>query len=514
MGWLRMSQRLTRPLFVVGAIVAAGIIVIAVAAATFDPDDLKPMLIRAVQQETGRTLAIAGPIELSIFPRIGAKLSSLALSQPNEAESFISATGAFVSFEVRPLFARRLVVDRIDLEGLAISFVRYADGRMNYADLLRRKTGDSRIAFEVASISVKGGRVIFDDRLARRRIEARGVSLSAGPIVEGKPGRLELTADIVSDRQTAFRLDLDLGYRVNVGAGQFAFDRIAARFAGRVADLDQLEGKLSGKAALQADTPRLTLADAELSLTARRGEASLAVTAALDRVTAGAAIEAIGLTAAARVAAGARKLDAKLNIPSLSGDPLTAGDLSLDMAIDTGDLTASARLDGILETDLARRTIRSPRLGAKFAAKRGDKVIQGSMAAALSADLTDRRIVLSDATVALTLPSGTWDLTGTGQASADFARSTVVGELRGKLNGGDLEAKIRVNEFTPPRYDFDLTLARLDTAPFAGPKTGEPSGFPDLDWLNDVNANGSIRIGSLTAGDIRANGVRLAVRSR
>ena len=71
-----------------GALVLIGVAVVAYLAATFDPDDYKPRIVALVKQQTGRTLTLDGKIGLTFFPRIGAALSKVTLSEPNSPTVF------------------------------------------------------------------------------------------------------------------------------------------------------------------------------------------------------------------------------------------------------------------------------------------------------------------------------------------------------------------------------------------------------------------------------------------
>ena len=69
-------------LLLVAAAVAAYI------AATFDPNDYKPRVVELVKQQTGRTLTIDGKIGLTFFPKIGAAVGKVTLSEPKSSAVF------------------------------------------------------------------------------------------------------------------------------------------------------------------------------------------------------------------------------------------------------------------------------------------------------------------------------------------------------------------------------------------------------------------------------------------
>ena len=76
---------------------AAVIVLIAVAigiiAATFDPNSYKPQIVQLVKDKTGRTLTIDGDIKLKIFPKIGAQVGKVALSERGSDKEFARPEG-------------------------------------------------------------------------------------------------------------------------------------------------------------------------------------------------------------------------------------------------------------------------------------------------------------------------------------------------------------------------------------------------------------------------------------
>ena len=103
----------------VGALGVVFGVVVAYVAATFNPNDYKADIIKAVQQKTGRTLQLKGDLGLSIFPTLGAKLGQASLSEHKSDKEFASLTGAVVSVKVMPLLSKEVIVDAIEIKGLA-----------------------------------------------------------------------------------------------------------------------------------------------------------------------------------------------------------------------------------------------------------------------------------------------------------------------------------------------------------------------------------------------------------
>ncbi|MEW5964292.1 MAG: AsmA family protein [Pseudomonadota bacterium] len=103
-------------------LVAVGLVALVAGALTFlliapPTDALKAQAIAAVKAHTGRDLAIAGPVRLTLYPGLGVSLASVSLSAPPEMGG--APTLAMESLEVTvktlPLLRREVVVDRLVL---------------------------------------------------------------------------------------------------------------------------------------------------------------------------------------------------------------------------------------------------------------------------------------------------------------------------------------------------------------------------------------------------------------
>jgi len=116
-------------------IVVLIVIVIAIVAATFDPNKYKPEIVAAVKDKTGRTLAIEGNLGLSFFPGIGIAVGRASLSEANSSRIFARVEQAKIALALWPLLSKRVVVDRVTLSGLALDLVQGKGGRTNFEDL-------------------------------------------------------------------------------------------------------------------------------------------------------------------------------------------------------------------------------------------------------------------------------------------------------------------------------------------------------------------------------------------
>ncbi|HSW24962.1 MAG TPA: AsmA family protein, partial [Burkholderiaceae bacterium] len=130
MTWLR------RIAIVLGVLVALIIAAAAVLVATFDANRYKGLAIDWMKSERQRTLAIDGPIRLSLFPRLAIEVSKVRLSEHGRADEFLAVDEAALAVAVLPLLRKQVVVDRISARGVRAVYTRDAKGVRNIDDLV------------------------------------------------------------------------------------------------------------------------------------------------------------------------------------------------------------------------------------------------------------------------------------------------------------------------------------------------------------------------------------------
>ena len=262
-------NKLLKYLLVGGAALLALLVVgVAVIVATFNPDTSKALLIDRVQQDWQRTLSIPGTPELSLWPKVGVKIGEVSLSERGGPAPFASARSAQVSLAVWPLLRQRVVVDRVQIDGLRATLVRLADGSSSIDDLTGKSPaegpaapasagaaaagGTALLAFDIAGLSVRDAAFTLDDRAAQRKLVLSGVEIETGRLAPGVASALRINGQLRSEPAA---LDLAIGLR-----GQLTLDPAQQRLA--LDDLAlALNGRLAGQAGARLDLGGALVAD-------------------------------------------------------------------------------------------------------------------------------------------------------------------------------------------------------------------------------------------------------------
>ena len=269
-------------LLVTGGLVALIVLVIAIVAATFDPNKYKPEIAAAVKDKTGRTLAIEGNFALTFFPSIGIAVGKTSLSEPNGSGIFARFDEAKVSLALLPLFSRQVVIDRVTLSGLTADLVKRKDGRTNFDDLLNApgragavkaqpKPAPQREAMhlDIAGIDIRSSAIAWRDESSGNRFKASVAEFRTGRIASGVPGKLSLSARVEATQPKAdYQVRLSGDYRLNFEKQTFVFSGIDLKISdaapGSKAPPLSLKGDVEFDASPQAI--RFTLAADQVNL--------------------------------------------------------------------------------------------------------------------------------------------------------------------------------------------------------------------------------------------------------
>jgi AsmA protein len=498
----------------IGALLVIAVAVVGYGLATFDPNDYKPRIAELVKQQTGRTLAIDGKIGLTFFPRIGATVGKVTLSEPNRPAVFARVDEAHVAVALWPLLSKRVVVDRVTLKGLAADLVRYKDGHTNFDDLTGHATAPAKPgeppprpagappAVDVGGIEMANAAIGWRDEGDGTDVRLTNLNLKTGRLASGVPGALELATKIEGAKPKAsLQFNLDTRYRIDLETRVAALSSLDARLAGDAEGMSGLDARLKASAIdLDQKTGRTTVSGLELTAKTKDG------------------------------------LDAKASVPGLEigADQTKSQAISADVAMSTPERTASAKIR-LAPFSIKGSQVHLSQLDVDVAAKQPDLSVQGRVTTPVAVDLDKRQAELSRITGDLALSGKNIPPNAkavvSGAARADWGAQSAHAELAVKLEDSNVEAKVAVAHWSHPAITFSLVADRLDVDRYVPPATragasgGGPAGAPapagggpaeqpfDLSPLKTVNATGSVKIGALQVSNVKASRVALAIKA-
>jgi len=280
-----------RLIFALVALIIISVVGVAVFLLTFDPNAYKGKLEEFVYQRYERQLTIDGPIQLSLFPRIGLSLQDVHLSEQGSTAPFAAVDTMRFSVAVWPLLWNRLVIDHLSLDGVeawvevdADQFTDWldydpaqeraegplpvarvnkkpvqtgADGSNSPWPLLRNALAQpledavlprlerSEFQIDIAGLDIQGVRVNVFDRGRSWIAELNDLSLNTGRVTLEQPFDLSLKGKVYSQQ-----LGLDMQYegqgvlQIEPTLRRLTVHRSQLQFAGQADDYAVQRGTL------------------------------------------------------------------------------------------------------------------------------------------------------------------------------------------------------------------------------------------------------------------------------
>jgi AsmA protein len=498
-------------LWIGGGLLLLVIVAVAIVAATFDPNQYKPQIVDLVKEKTGRTLTMDGKIGLTFFPRIGAEVEKVALSEPKSTKTFARIEEARVALALLPLLRKQVIVDQVTLSGLTVDLARYKDGRTNFDDLLGEKKPEKPapkaeapagppLAIDIGGISLRDANIGWRDETDGTDVRLSNVNLKTGRIASGVPGKLELAAKIEGRQpQVALQVNLDTGYRLNFETQGLALSSLDLKATGDAPGLAGLDARLKGDTAdYDPQAGRIDLAGIDLAAKSKDGlDAKLSIPKlqlAPDRA------ESRAITGAVKLVKPQQSIDAKLALSALEakGKQIQFSRFDVDLDAKTGDLAVQGKLGTPVTLSLDTKQVQLPGIAGDLAVS-GPGIPGKSLKAAVK-----------------------------GGARADWGKRNANAEVALKVDESNIQAKVAVANWAQPAVNFDVVADRLNVdryfppakpgAPASAGGAGSPGGAAaekpiDLAALKTLNATGNVKVGALQVQNIKADNVAAGIKA-
>ncbi|MEO5734028.1 MAG: AsmA family protein [Rubrivivax sp.] len=256
------SPWLRRSLIALGALLLV-VIAAAVLIATFDARRFKVLAVDWMRDTHQRTLAIDGPIELSVFPRLSVKVSKLRLSERASSDPFLAVDGAELAVRVLPLLKKQLVVDRISARGVQANYRRAADGVRNIDDLIAAENAadpvavpeasasaatGSALAFDVSAVHLQDVRLTVHDETAPLAGELNLQSFTSGRLAPGlvTPVTLKAMLKLQQPQAVALQIEGSGNLSLELRRSAMSMGGMSLTVAGDSAGLTGLQAQLDG----------------------------------------------------------------------------------------------------------------------------------------------------------------------------------------------------------------------------------------------------------------------------
>lgn len=502
-----MNKILKYVLLGIVAIIAVAVAAVAYVAATFNPNDYKAQIIKAVKDSKQRNLRLDGDIKLSFYPNIGASLSKVSLSEYRNDKEFAAIESARVSLALMPLLRKQVVVDEVVVSGLKAVLIKRKDGTTNIDDLLgqteQKQQGQEQksisgppVKFDIASVSVEKTNLGYRDEGSGAQYAIKDLNLKTGRIAIGVPSKIDLSAVIQANQP---KLDISTQLKTTL-----------------TFDLDKQKYQLQGLD-LQASGSAMDISNLKV-------QASGDVSANL--VTQEFAAKKFALSASGVKAKD--KIEATLDAPSLSltKDKYSGSKLTLKANMDGafGNIVANLTLPGV---EGNAESFKVGALSLDLDVKQPEQTFKVKLVSPLSGNIKAQQFNLGNLSVAVTatgdkLPNKSVNSEMKGSVQVDALKQIVQAKLAGGLLQSQIKANVGVTGFAEPAIKFDVDVDQFDADLYLPKKSTEATGKSqpkepeqplDLSALRKLNLDGNLRIGALKVMNIKSSQLRVDVKA-
>lgn len=486
-----------------------------------DPNDYRDEIDALFERETGRTLLIQGDLRLSVFPWLGVEVGRAQVGNAPGfgPEPFLAFEEAKVKVRLLPLLRREVRLDTLHFDGLRLNLLRRTDGTTNWEDLTKegeapegaRRPGDRLSSLAIGGIVLRDALVVWDDRRAGRRVEARSLALETGAIDFDSPLPLSVDADFaVSNPRTAGHLRLRAVAWIDPEGSRYRLEGVEmqGRMESPLVPGGPFDLTLQGEAAADLEQETATAKGLRLDLLGTRveGNADLVRLLTGPRATGAFAIE---------VREGKRLF--QILAPMLpEGTRPEAFD--------------GSRAEGPFELDLAGQRLALPRLLLRALGVRLTGELEGKSiidAPAFAGRLASDPFAPRDLLRRFGIEPRTSDPKVLSSASLatrfDFSsRAAALSDLRLRLDETTMAGRLSLDRAPRPLVRYDLTLDRLDLdryLPPPGEETAEREGGDQgaalpAGPLRRYDLEGRLRVGSLKAANLRLADLAATLKGR
>jgi AsmA protein len=492
-----MNKYLKYSLFGLGGLIVLVLVIFAFVAATFNPNDYKPLVVKLVREEKQRTLNIEGDIKLAFWPKIGADLGKLSLSEHNGAKEFAAMDGAKVFLAVIPLLRGELVVDTIRIDGARANIVRHKDGTTNFDDLLSKDEEESKeIKFDIDGVNITNSAITFTDEKADANYSLTKLNLKTGHVALAQPFDLETDFTVAASKPKVNAVVTAKGnFMANPDEKHFVVKGLDATMKGALADVSDADIKLSGDIDARPETMELLIEGLQLVASGKRDGAKISVELQAPRLAVDKEAVA-GKQANVKFSQekGSDTIKATLVLADIKGSPkqLQSSGISGEISAKQGARSVEGNFSSPFDGNLESMVFDLPKLAGNL-------------------DITDPAIPNGAAKVGFDL-----------KAHADIKNELANSSFSLDIDNTKLKGDVAVAGFSKPHIKFNLNGDQLDLNKLLGNKAARAGksaaaaddGKPvDLSALKALLLEGKVNIGTVIYEKYRLTGLNLGINA-
>ncbi len=487
-----MKNMIKYAAFAIAGLLILAMLVAGYFAATFNPNDYKQQIIDLVKDKKQRTLNIEGDIKLSFWPKLGADLGKVSISEHQSNQTFASVESAKVALAVMPLLKKELVVDTIYVDGVNANIIKYKDGSTNFDDLLSKDDSESQdIKFDVQGVHISNSALNYTDEAKQASYKISKLNLESGHIAIAEP--VDLKTDFsVNSNQPALTADVTIqgNFLLDPETKHFNVKALDSHIVGNMPDAKNLDIKVSGNVDAKPESLEFLINDLKLAMT---GDFS-GVKQAVDLSAPAFSIQKDNVSSQkvtlslSQIKTGS---DLKVNmvLADMKGSPkaLQSSGISGDLAMTQDKRSVTGKFSSPFNGNIESLIFDIPKLVGNL-------------------DIKDP-----------SLPNGQVKGLFNLSAHTDIKKELANSQFNLSLDDTKLNGSVSVAGFTKQNIKFDLNADKLDLNKLMGKPTASPTKADnkpaDMSALKNVILDGKVSIASIIYDKYRISGLNVAIKA-
>ena len=484
-----MKNLLKYSLYSLGGIILLVVLVAGYFAATFNPNDYKDDIIKLVKDKKQRTLNIEGDIKLSYWPKIGADLGKLSISEHKSDQIFASVNNVKVALAVLPLLKKSLVVDTVYVDGAKANVIKRKDGTFNFDDLISKEEESEQFKFDIDGVNVTNSEAKYTDESTGAKYNLSKFNMKSGHIALAEPVDLDTDFTLSANQpEVAANVKLKGNFLVDPKTKHFKVKGLDSTVVGDMMGGTGMNIKASGDVDAKPELMEFELNDLKF------------------------------------VASGnfdGAKQSINLNAPALTilKDEVSSKKVTVSLGQEkAGDVFKANMV--LADMKGSPKALQSSGITGDLSALQGKRTVTGTFSSPFSGNITDLIFDIPKLAGNLdikdpSLPNG--GLKGTFNLAANTDIKKELANSKFSLNMADtkLTGDVDITGFKKQNIKFNLNADKLDLNKLLG-KSSAPaksSGKPaDMSALKNMMLDGKLNIGSLIYDKYRVSGLNVSIK--
>ena len=484
-----MNKLIKYTLYGIVGIIVLVLMVAGYFAATFNPNDYKDEIIKLVKDKKERNLHIDGDIKLTYWPKIGADLGKLSLSEHQSDKEFASVNSVKVSLAVMPLFKKELVVDTVYVDGAKVNVVKNKSGKFNFDDLLSKEES-SNIKFDIDGVNISNSEVRYTDEAADAKYNITKLNMKSGHIALAEPVDLNTDFTLTANKpETAANIHLK---------GNFLVDPKTKHF--KVKGLDShIVGDLLGGTGMDI------VASGDVDAKPEQQEFL---------------VDGLKLVASGNFSGAKQSLDLSAPALTIEKDEVSSKKVTLSLGQEKGGDIFKANMV-LADMKGSTKALQSSGITGDLSAVQGKRTVTGTFSSPFSGNIQDLIFDIPKLAGNLdikdpSLPNGGVKGTFNLGAHTDIKKELANSQFNLVLADTNLKGNVDVAGFKKQNIKFNLSADKLDLNKLLG-KSSAPSKSDnkpaDMSALKNMTLEGKLNIGSLLYDKYHVSGLKVGIKA-